>query len=255
MTAPENVIAALARVTVEIGGIDKLTPTQRKAKGMAGGGDERGISYPYRGIDQIAAAAQPLFGAYGVVIVPNVTEQRVEQIKVNEKPWTDTFVTVQWTIYGPGGIPDHIAATTTGVGRDNSDKGVNKAMTTAYKNLLLRMLCIGDPHDDTDNADPAERSTEPGEPTSRQVDSRFATASQLVGLRRRIDSLPEIARETLKEEWTKVGLPLWSEILVDDVGRVDKTVAEVEALVKDGIIKELTQPALPTRPDEEEDPD
>ena len=41
-------------------------------------------------------------------------------------------------------------ATTEGLGRDNSDKGYNKASTAAFKNLLLRLLCIGDPRDDTD---------------------------------------------------------------------------------------------------------
>lgn len=146
---PTNVVAALARVTAELGGIEKLSADERRKRGM-GGGDERGVSYAYRGVDQIAAAAAPLFGKYGVVVVPNVVQQTVEPLTINGKPWTDTAVTVEWNIYGPGGMGDVIQAVTNGLGRDNSDKGPNKALTQSYKNLLLRLLCIGDPADDAD---------------------------------------------------------------------------------------------------------
>lgn len=147
MSEHKSVSAALAAVMGEIGGIAKMTPEQRRKAGL-GGGDERGISYAYRGIDQIAAAVQPLLAKHGVVIVPQVTSYDVREIIVNQKPWTDTTVTVQWQIFGPAGDPIHAA--TIGLGRDNSDKGANKAITQAFKNLLLRLLCIGDPEDDVD---------------------------------------------------------------------------------------------------------
>lgn len=134
----DNVITALASVQAEIGGIEKRR------------GGEGGISYAYRGIDAIAAAAQPLLGKAGIVIVPIATITKVEQVTVNGKPWTDTFVDVEWAIYGPGGVDDMISGRTQGIGRDNSDKGYNKAATQAFKNLLLRLLCIGDPQDDAD---------------------------------------------------------------------------------------------------------
>lgn len=147
-TQPRDVVAAIARVMTELGGIDKLSPADRQARGMGGG--DTGIKYAYRGIDQIAGAAQPLLGKYGVVIVPSVIESKVEQIVVNDRPWTDTWVRVHWIIYGPGGINDHIGGVTEGLGRDNADKGANKAMTSAAKNLLLRLLMIGDSNDDSD---------------------------------------------------------------------------------------------------------
>lgn len=160
MDTTRNVVTALSNVMQEIGGIEKLTAEERRRRGMGGG--DTGVGYAYRGIDQIAAAAQPLFGKHGVIIVPSVTEQHVEQIQINNRPWSDTSITVAWSIYGPGGPNDVITAVTTGIGRDNSDKGVNKAMTGAFKNLLLRLLCIGDPADDTDGhtheADAAQQS-------------------------------------------------------------------------------------------------
>lgn len=152
-TPPRNVIEALAQVQERIGGIAKLTPEQRKRMGLSGGSDDgRGIKYAYRGIDQITAAAQPLFGELGVVIVPHKELDRtVVDIVVANSPWTNHFITVLWRIYGPGGLEDFIEAETTGEGRDNSDKGTNKAFTGAHKNLVLKLLSIGDPSEDPDN--------------------------------------------------------------------------------------------------------
>ncbi len=140
MSAPvENVITALAKVQAEIGGIGKTRPKDGQ------------LGYAYRGIDAIASEAQPLFGREGIVIVPTETMiTNTVDLTINGKPWVDVFVRVEWTIYGPGGVQDCITATTFGVGRDNSDKSVNKAATQAFKNLMLRILCIGDPQDDAD---------------------------------------------------------------------------------------------------------
>ena len=145
-TPAATVVEALAAIMGELGGIEKLTSAERQRRGLGGG--EGGISYAYRGVDQIAAAVQPLLAKHGVVVVPFVTASEVKEIQVNNRPWSDTFVTVKWAVYGPNG--SMVEACTEGWGRDNSDKGYNKAMTGAFKNLLLRLLCIGDPDDDTD---------------------------------------------------------------------------------------------------------
>lgn len=149
---PTNVIAALSRIVAEVGGVEKLTQAQRRQRGLSVS-DEAGVKYAYRGIDQITAAIQPLLGIYGVVIVPRrVAERDSLDIELGNppKPWLHITMTIDWRIYGPGGVEDYIDAQTTGEGRDNSDKGVNKATTGAYKNLLLKLLSIGDPQDDPD---------------------------------------------------------------------------------------------------------
>lgn len=145
MTATD-VTAALAAVMSELGGIEKLTAAERARRGMGGG--DQGVNYAYRGIDQIAAQVQPLLAKHGVVIVPMSTSSTVKEITVNSRPWTDTFIRIEWLIAGPNGTA--LNACSEGQGRDNSDKGINKATTSAFKNLLLRLLCIGDPADDTD---------------------------------------------------------------------------------------------------------
>lgn len=151
---PTNVIQALARVIGELPGIEKLTPLQRAQRGMMAAPETGAPKYAYRGIDQLAGAAQPLLAKYGVVIVPiDTRHEMVEFVRKTangESVWSDWRTTVRWAIYGPGGIEDVISAETVGNGHDNSDKGANKAQTGAFKNLLLRLLCIGDPADDPD---------------------------------------------------------------------------------------------------------
>jgi hypothetical protein len=46
-----------------------------------------------------------------------------------------------------------VTARTVGIGRDNSDKGANKAATAAWKYLLLHLFAIGDRADDSDGHD------------------------------------------------------------------------------------------------------
>lgn len=136
-TAPTNVVGALAAVMADLPGIGK--------------GEKSAQGYSYRGIEQITAQAQPLLAKYGVVFVPQVLEVETREVIVNGKPWTDERLRVLYTVYGPGGVEDKITVgPVLGIGRDNSDKGANKAMSQAYKYALLQTLCIGDAKDDGD---------------------------------------------------------------------------------------------------------
>lgn len=142
MATHANVIEALAAVMADLPAIGKDMKSA----------DSGPQSYKYRGIEQITAAAQPLFARHGVVIVPTVlawAEPREFQVK-SGATWTDERVMVTYRVYGPGGVNDFVEAQLPGIGRDNSDKGTNKALTQAYKYLLLQMLMVADPKDDND---------------------------------------------------------------------------------------------------------
>lgn len=139
MTESKNVVTALAAVIAEMPAIGK----DAQASSAQGG-------YSYRGIESITAAIQPLLAKHGVVFAPEVVDWTEKDITVNGKPWTDQRLKVRYTIYGPGGPEDKIETTVVGIGRDNSDKGSNKALTQAFKYLLLQTFCIADPKDDGD---------------------------------------------------------------------------------------------------------
>lgn len=239
---PTNVVQALHAVMARVGGIEKT-----KAENL---------NYKIRGIDQIAAAAQPLFGQYGVLIVPDVLDKHVTPLVVNGKPWTDTEVTVRWRLYGPGGVDDIITSDTVGLGRDNSDKGINKAMTAAFKNLLLRILCIGDPVDDTDGHTHVEDA---GIPTNRSPES-LVVYDRLVSVdpdstmaaRLRDLSTKEQRRLTAREfdehpEWrTKVAALL-------DTADQPVTVTEHGEIIPDTADPEVPDAPLDPDPDEPAD--
>ena len=137
-----NVVGAIARVMRELPAIGKNS----QASPQQGG-------YAYRGIEAITSEAQGLFGKYGVVFVPRVISHSTNDLTVNGKPWTDTILEVEYTIYGPGGLEDHITVgPLIAIGRDNSDKGANKALTQSFKYALLQVLCISDRKDDGDGS-------------------------------------------------------------------------------------------------------
>ena len=138
-TVTPSVHEALSAIAAELPGISKVPhPTQ----------DGRGITYAYRGIEEITKEAQPLLAKYGVTFAPNVESCEIKDIIVNGNPWTDTILKVRYDIFGVTG--DLLQVTTVGIGRDNSDKGANKAMTQAFKYALLQVFCIADGEDDAD---------------------------------------------------------------------------------------------------------
>lgn len=157
----ENVIVAISRIMRDLPAIAKTAHPSPDGRG--------GVTYKYRGIEEITAEAQQLFARHCVVPVPMVKDRAVKDITVNGNPWTDTFLEVDWMLYGPGGIHDCVPATTFGMGRDNSDKGTNKAMTQSFKYLLLDLLLISDPADDNDGTNTANEYRK-GTPTTNGQD-------------------------------------------------------------------------------------
>jgi len=110
------------------------------------------IKYKFRGIETLIGHLNPLMAKHRLVIVPTSTiteiNREVENTKGKMVGWTETILRVEWQILGPEG--GSISAATVGIGRDNSDKGSNKAQTQAFKYLLMELFAIGDKDDDGD---------------------------------------------------------------------------------------------------------
>lgn len=143
---PTNVIQALARVMLELPGIGKTNESEQ--------------GYKYRGIEAITAHAQQLLGRHCVVFVPRVVERKTVEFSINNRPWTEDQATIIYKVFGPGGVDDCIeVGPLIALGRDNSDKGMNKCMTQAFKYALLQTLCIGDHKDDADGEEAHQADT------------------------------------------------------------------------------------------------
>lgn len=172
-----NVVLALCRVMGELPNIGK---TMESPQG-----------YNYRGIEQITKEAQPLFAKHGIVIAPRHIEWRdTVQLQINNRPWTDEKLIVHYRCYGPGGAMDYMDIEVPGIGRDNADKGSNKAMSQAYKYALLQALMIADGKDDSDSHDV------PGADAPLDSAMTPATRAQMDDLRNRVRMLRERGVET-----------------------------------------------------------
>lgn len=210
-----NVVAALLRVMRDLPAIGK----DQRADPKQGG-------YAYRGIEQITAAAQPLFARHGVLFTAHgLTFHETRDITVNGKPWTDTIVEVTYRVYGPGGVEDFIdVGPIPAVGRDNSDKGANKCMTQAFKYALIQSLCIADPNDDADGTT-NEGDAPPAPVELARLEVRQAIAD-------RIKALPGELRSELAAQWADlIGVPdsTPAKLLPAEVGRAEQIVADYEA--------------------------
>ena len=89
-----------------------------------------------------AATVQTLFATHGVVAVPRVRSIEIVHATRELEAVDRHDVGGRLHVVGPDGST--LEATTVGIGRDNADKGANKAMTQAFKYLLLQVLCISD---------------------------------------------------------------------------------------------------------------
>lgn len=205
-----NVIEALLRVMRDLPGIAKS--------------DESNQGYKYRGIEAITSETQALFARHGVVFAPRVLSREVREFTINNRPWTDDVLEIVYRVYGPGGVEDVIeVGPLYGIGRDNSDKGANKAMTQAFKYALLQTLCISDSKDDGDRdtheRDSLDRTGEvPPEEEARRM------------LYVRIKGLTDEGRERLGALTEQEGIPKkLGEWTVEHMARLDELLDEIES--------------------------
>lgn len=139
MTAP-SVAQALANVMGEVQSIGK---NQRVDTGPA--------RFNFRGVDDVMLAVGPALRKHGVVFTPSrvvsVEHERYETAK--GASMDGVTVVVEYTIVGPAG--DSITAAAAGQAADSGDKAVPKAMSVAYRTVLLEALCIptGEPDPDS----------------------------------------------------------------------------------------------------------
>jgi ERF superfamily len=193
----QNVVEALTRVSRDLPGIgrDQRAP-------------ERHGGYAYRGIEQITTHVAPLLAKHGVVFIPRVQAIEIRERVVEESLWSDTILTVRYQIFGPGGPADYVEAVVVGIGRDGADKGANKALTQAYKYVLIQALCIADSRDDAD-----------GETVPCDA-SEYASRDAVAALTKRMRALPPEVAEPFKrcKQDQNFAWP-WSQSAVDAMHR------------------------------------
>lgn len=110
--------------------------------------------YNFRGVDQVVNAVGPIFRKHKIIPVPHHTVASYRDVQTSRgKPSREVTLTATYRFYGPAG--DFIEAVVPGESMDSGDKGTAKAMSVAYRIVLLQSLCIP-----TDEKDPDQDTYE-----------------------------------------------------------------------------------------------
>lgn len=110
--------------------------------------------YNFRGIDQVVNAVGPIFRKHHIIPIPyHCAAEYRDVLTSTGKPTREVTVSATYRFYGPAG--DFIEAVVPGESLDSGDKGTAKAMSVAYRIVLLQSLCIP-----TDERDPDQDSYE-----------------------------------------------------------------------------------------------
>lgn len=120
--------------------------------------------YRFVSHDQVTAALHPLLVEYGIAVIPTVDECTQE----NNRTKVKLFVVFK-NVDKP---EDNFVVTHFGYGVDNSDKGIGKAVSYAFKYALLKTFCL-ETGDDPDND--AKTLYEP--PRCLEFDNHFKDAT------------------------------------------------------------------------------
>lgn len=106
-----------------------------------------GASYKAISEEKVTSELRKAMIKHGIVIIPieMITKREDETLKDfqgNDKVNRITTVETKYRIQNIDDKDDYIIAVSAGTGVDTQDKGVGKAMTYAYKYLLLRTFAI-----------------------------------------------------------------------------------------------------------------
>lgn len=137
-------------------------------------------NYNFRGIDAVMNAVGPVLRKHGVFVVPESAQASYRDVLTSTgKPSREATVLVHYRVYGPQG--DSFPMCSPGEAMDSGDKGTPKAMSVAYRTVLLQALTI--PTDEPDpDSQTYERAAEPAR-SQRQVDDH---ASRVFAMKQRV---------------------------------------------------------------------
>jgi hypothetical protein len=147
--------------------ISALSAVMEEVRAVGKGDRNSQQGYQFRGVDSVVNAVGPVLRKHGVVVIPTGVEAHYRDVQTSTgKPSRECTVTARYRFYGPEG--DFIDAEVPGESMDFGDKGAPKAMSVAYRILLLQALCIptGDADPDSATYERGEVEPPPPDPTS-----------------------------------------------------------------------------------------
>ena len=180
-----TIYEAMAQVAMAIG------PVAKNMRNVEGG-------YGARSIDDVLNAVHTPLTDAGVVVIPEVLEADYATVEVgkNRTQMRQATLRVRYTFYGPNG--DSVSAVGQGEALDSADKATNKAMSAAFKYVLLHTFTIPLVGDDADADHPVRSDRPVVEPASQ--DNRDAVKDAIA-------ALTEGQAEKLRDWWKREKVP------------------------------------------------
>lgn len=168
--------------------------------------------YKYRGIDDVYNVLGPLLAKHGLSILPQVLEHhQTERQSKNGGTIFHSTVKVKFTFVAAEDA-SCFEAVNVGEAFDSADKGLNKAVTAAYKYLIFQSFAIPVVGQDDADAQTIEVESQLAE-FEKQVDAAINTLNGArdladlkriyVGLRPNIRNHPEVVaqKDAMKEQF------------------------------------------------------
>lgn len=159
--------------------VQKISKDQRNAQ----------QNFAFRGIDDVMNAVGPALREHGVIIAPEYVTQTSERYTTGRNNTEMENVKVVVTYRVMCATDDsYFTAGSAGESADAGDKALPKAMSVAYRTLLLQLLCIptGDPDPDADTHTRLSATTRAAEAASgvnaSPMSAQTATAYGALGV-------------------------------------------------------------------------
>ena len=161
--------------------------------------------FKFRGIDDVMNAMHPILSKNNIFVTPEVESfEREERTSKNGGLIIYTIATIKFTFYAEDG--SNIVVKVVGEAMDSGDKGMNKAMSIAYKYALFQVFCIpteDDPDKDSYTLAPkqqANKNTKTSQPTKQPAQQNLISTEQ----KETLINLIESAGINLTEELQKI---------------------------------------------------
>lgn len=101
-----------------------------------------GQRFKFRGIDDIMNALHGPMADAGVIVLPEVIDQKRERVENKNGGWNQYAILTVRFRFVCGADGSAVELTTVGEAMDSGDKATNKAMSAALKYALLQVFCI-----------------------------------------------------------------------------------------------------------------
>lgn len=128
MPSPPTIVEAIMRAVREVREVGKT-------------GYNEHDKYHFRGVDDVVDAARQVFARIGIFALPiKTTSAHRDVVSFSGKNMREATLTVTYRFFGPAG--DYLDAEVPGEAMDRGDKGTPKAMSVAFRTLLIQVLML-----------------------------------------------------------------------------------------------------------------